>query len=269
MFDRLRDRFGCRPGGPNLEEGLDWAARNGFRFVEFGADYGPDALAEWTDARAEHVRRTCYERDLFLTIHTLSGVNVAEFSPFLTEAVDAYLAANIDLAAKLGANVIVHAGIHFSHQLDLRRQASLEHLQRAVAHAEAKGVLLLLENLNFEPDEAEVHYLGHSVEELRDCFDALPSPSLKWGFVPNHAHLLPDDFDSFLDAFGVDRIGMVLVADCRGTVEEHLVPGDGTLDFKRLFERLEGSGYSGPYILTFGDREAKVAGRDYILDLLA
>jgi sugar phosphate isomerase/epimerase len=267
--DRLRDRFGCRPGGTSLEEGLEWAAGHGFRFLEFTADYGPDALSEWSGARAEQVREYCGEHGLALTIHTLSGVNVAEFSPFLSEAVDAYLAANIDLAAKLDANVIVHAGIHFSHQMDLRLQASLEHLQRAVGHAEAKGVQLLLENLNFEPDDAEVHYLGHSVEELRRCFDAIASPNLTWGFVPNHAHLLPGDFDSFLDAFGIDRIGMVLVADCRGTVEEHLVPGAGTLDFKRLFERLEEAGYQGPYILTFGDREEKVAGRDYILDLLA
>jgi sugar phosphate isomerase/epimerase len=247
---------------------LDWAAQHGFRFVEFGADYGPDALSQWPAARVEKVRKICLARGLSITIHTLSGVNVAEFSPFLTEAVDAYLAANIDLGVKLGANVIVHAGLHFSHQLDLRRQASLEHLQRAVAYAEAKGVQLLLENLNFEPDDAEVHYLGHSIEELRYYFDAIASPNLKWGFVPNHAHLLPDDFDGFLDAFGIDRIGMVLVADCRGTVEEHLLPGEGTLDFKGLFERLEGAGYDGPYILTFGDRDEKVSGREYILDLL-
>ena len=262
----LRKRLGCRPGGRTLEDGLDWASREGFHNLEFCADYGADGLTEWPGARADAVRAACRERDLHLTIHTLSGVNVAEFSPFLSEAVDAYLAANIDLAARLDANVIVHAGLHFSHQLDLRRQASMEHLLRAVAHAERRKVDLLLENLNFEPDDAEVHYLGHSIEELRGYFDAIDSSRLRWAFVPNHAHLLPEDFDAFLDAFGVDRIGMVLVADCRGTVEEHLLPGEGNLDFGRLFRRLDEAGYRGPFILTFGDREQKISGREAVLD---
>ena len=124
---------------------------------------------------------------------------------------------------------------------------------------------LVLENLNFEPPDAEVHYMGHSIEELRMYFDAIASPAFKWGFSANHAHLLPGDFDSFVDAFGVDRIGLVLVADNRGQFEEHLLPGQGSLDFRRLFHRLEGDGYRGPYMLTFGTREEKLAGREYLL----
>jgi hypothetical protein len=44
-----------------------------------------------------------------------------------------------------------------------------------------------------------------------------------------------------------------------------LLPGQGTMDFGRLFGRLEGDGYRGPYMLTFGNREQKIAGRDYLL----
>jgi len=61
-------------------------------------------------------------------------------------------------------------------------------------------------------------------------------------------------------------IGLVLVADNRGQVEEHLLPGQGTMDFQRLFGRLEGDGYQGPYMLTFGNRPQKLAGRDYLLE---
>jgi len=57
----------------------------------------------------------------------------------------------------------------------------------------------------------------------------------------------------------------VLVADNRGRIEEHLLPGQGTMDFGRLFARLEGDNYRGPYMLTFGNREQKLAGRDYLL----
>jgi sugar phosphate isomerase/epimerase len=57
----------------------------------------------------------------------------------------------------------------------------------------------------------------------------------------------------------------VLVADNRGKWEEHLLPGQGTMDFGRLLRRLEGDGYRGPYMLTFGNREQKIAGREYLL----
>ena len=104
---------------------------------------------------------------------------------------------------------------------------------------------------------------------VKILFDNIQSPNLRWGFSANHMHLLPGDFDAFIDEFGVDRIGLVLVADNRGMFEEHLLPGQGTMDFTRLFGRLEGEGYRGPYMLTFGNREQKIAGREYLLSKAA
>ncbi|HEY0582729.1 MAG TPA: sugar phosphate isomerase/epimerase family protein [Chloroflexota bacterium] len=266
----LKYRMGTGPGGPNIEDGMVWAAANDFHFLDFNADHGANALSTWDDERVRKVRALAEQHDLKLGIHTLSAVNVAEFSPFLSEAVDAYIQANIDLGQRLGVDhVITHAGLHQSSELDLRDKASLEHLQRAADYAERAGVPLVLENLNVEPPDAEVHYMGHSIEELRVYFDAISPSALKWGFSANHTHLLPGDFDAFLDAFGVDRIGLVLVADNRGQVEEHLLPGQGTMDFRRLFHRLEADGYRGPFMLTFGNRAEKLAGRDYLLQQAA
>ena len=266
MSDDLRYRLGTGPGGANLEDGLAWAAENDFHFVDFNADHGSNALATWDDERVRAVRTYCEAHDLHLGIHTLSAVNVAEFSPYMSEAVDAYIRANVDLGKRLGVHhVITHAGLHQSSELEQRNAASLEHLSRAAEYASSAGVTLLLENLNVEPPEAEVHYMGHSIEELSVYFSKIPAAGLKWGFSANHMHLLPGDFDSFVDAFGVERIGLVLTADNSGKWEEHLVPGQGTFDFKRLFARLEGDGYRGPYMLTFGNREQKLAGREYLL----
>ncbi|HEV7665364.1 MAG TPA: sugar phosphate isomerase/epimerase family protein [Chloroflexota bacterium] len=249
---------------------MAWAAAHDFHFLDFNADHGANALSTWDDERVRTVRALAEQHDLHLGIHTLSAVNVAEFSPFMSEAVDAYIAANIDLGRRLGVDhVITHAGLHQSSELDLRYHASLDHLRRAADYAESSGVSLVLENLNHEPDEAEVHYMGHSIDELRVYFDAISPSALRWAFSANHTHLLPGDFDAFLDAFGVARIGLVLVADNRGVVEEHLLPGQGTMDFARLFHRLEGDGYGGPYMLTFGNREEKIAGREYLLQQAA
>ena len=61
--------------------------------------------------------------------------------------------------------------------------------------------------MNREPDDAEIHYLAHTVEECRYYFDAIPSPRLGWSFTVNHAHLVAEGIDGFIDAFGLGRCG--------------------------------------------------------------
>ena len=58
-----------------------------------------------------------------------------------------------------------------------------------------------------------------------------------------HGHLVSEEWSGFLDAFGPDNIGQVRVNDNTGEYEIHLVPGEGTIDFLSLFERVESSGY--------------------------
>src|SRR5204862_7141987 len=98
-------------------------------------------------------------------------------SPFLRDATDRYLTAYIDLAARLRAEwVVVHGGYHFTSDVHLRRQAAIDRLKRAVAYAEERGVLLLLENLNGEPERAEVHYMPDTLEDTVRYFEQIPSP---------------------------------------------------------------------------------------------
>ena len=58
-------------------------------------------------------------------------------------------------------------------------EAGLERLKRIVAHAEKKGALILLENLNKEPEDAEVHYLAHTIEEWRYYYERIQSPAFQ------------------------------------------------------------------------------------------
>ena len=264
----LRERIGYDAGATPLEEALGWAARHQFHHVDFNADTGDNHLDRWDAARVRAVRATCERHGIAIGLHTQSSVNVAEIAPRVADAVDDYLRANVDLAAALGCGwVVVHAGFHFSSALAARRAASLERLRRLTAHAERAGAFLALENLNREPEHAEVRYLGHTVEECRPYFEEIRSPHLGWAFTVNHAHLVPEGIDGFLDAFGVERIREVRLADNTGEYEIHLNPGEGTIDFARLFARLEGAGYRRHYAMAFGSLDDKLAARDRLAAL--
>ena len=209
------------------------------------------------------LRATCERHRIHLGLHSASAVNVAETSPLLADGAEQYLQTYIDLAGRLGAEwIVVHGGYHFTGDYAARRAASLERLQRAAAHAERSGARLLLENLNREPEHAEVRYLAHNLEECREYFGRIQSPNLGWAFTVNHAHLVPEGIDGFLDAMDLGRCGEVRVADSHGRYEEHLRPGEGTIDFKAMFTRLESSGYRRHYTMAFGSLDDKIKARD-------
>jgi sugar phosphate isomerase/epimerase len=177
-----------------------------------------------------------------------------------------YLRTYIDLAGRLGAEwIVVHGGYHFTGDYAARRAASIERLQRAAAHAERAGARLLLENLNREPEHAEIRYLAHNLEECREYFGRIQSPSLGWAFTVNHAHLVPEGIDGFLDAMDLGRCGEVRLADSHGRYEEHLRPGEGSIDFTRMFRRIEGGGYRGHYMMAFGALDDMLKGRETLV----
>ena len=112
----LRERIGIDLGRKiRLEEGIAWAAANDVRYIDIQLDTAANALTTFDDRRAAGIRTACGKAGVHLGLHTLSAVNVAEYSPYVSDAVDAYLKSYIDIYPKLGAEwIVVHAGYHFS-----------------------------------------------------------------------------------------------------------------------------------------------------------
>lgn len=266
----LKDRIGFDAGKTRLEDAVQWAIDNEFFFLDFNADAGPNHMDTWSEDRTREIRKMCESNGISVGLHTLSAVNVAEFSPHVSRGVDGYMRASVDLANQLGCSwTVVHAGYHFSGDVAERKKASLDRLVRICKYGADTGQQILLENLNFEPDRAEIHYLAHTVEEIRTYFDSIPPEQLGWAFTANHSHLVPGGVDGFIDAFGIERIGEVRLADNTGDYEVHLIPGEGTLDFSNLFTRLENAGYRGHYSMAYGSDEQRIESRDYLCTLVA
>ena len=258
------DRIGIDIGRQLMvEDAVAWAGEHDVGIIDIQLDTGANIVTSFDQPRAHAIRRSCDHHDIRLGLHTLSAVNVAEYAPLVADAVDAYLHAYIDAAVLLGAEwIVVHAGFHFSADIPARMQAGLDRLRRAADHAERQSVLLLLENLNKEPADAEVHYLAHTIEEWRWFYEKLDSTALQLSFTANHAHLVPEGVGGFLDVIPLHRVREVRLADCfRNGHEQHLVPGQGDFDFPALFQSLENRGYSGHYMNAFGSLDDMLGAR--------
>ena len=266
----LRDRIGIDLGRKiRLEEGIQWAAKHEVRYIDIQLDTHDNAITTFDDRRAAAVRSLCEKHGVHLGLHTLSAVNVAEYSPYVSDAVDAYLRSYIDIYGKLGAEwIVVHAGYHFSKDKDLRMKAGLERLKRIADYAEKKKARLLLENLNKEPEDAEVHYLAHTLDEWRYYWGLLSSSAMRLSFTANHAHLVPEGIEAFVAALDMSMVGEVRLADCmRNGYELHLRPGEGNVDFPALFSSLERKGFKGHYTNAFGSLDDMLAGRERLVAL--
>lgn len=268
----LRDRIGVDVGRKlPLEDAIAWAGKNRVRFIDVQLDTGANALSTIDKERGAAVRSACERHGVHLGLHTASAVNVAEYAPYVGDAVERYLEAYVDAAGLLGAEwIVVHAGFHFTSDREQRMRAGRERLQRVAAYAERNGALILLENLNKEPAEAEVHYLAHTVEEWRYFFAQIGSPAFRLSFTVNHAHLVPEGVAGFVDALDFAQVHEVRLADCfRNGHEVHLKPGAGDLDFADMFLRVESRGFRGHYMNAFGSLDDMLAGRDELVHLAA
>jgi sugar phosphate isomerase/epimerase len=261
----LRERIGVDLGQRNkIEDGIQAAISHGVKYLDLKIDVAPNAIETLTDARVKGIRQSCEQYGIHVGIHTMSAVNVAEIAPHVRDGVERYLKGHMDACKRLGGEwMVVHAGYHFTSDVKLRMEAGLERLKRLSGYAEETGLTLLLENLNWEPDDAEVHYLAHNLEETQFYFDRLDSPNLRWAFTANHAHLVPEGVDGFLDAMDIGRCDEVRLADCwRNGKEIHLRPGEGDFDFPHLFRRLDQLGFRGHYMNAFGTLEDMIQGRE-------
>ena len=250
-----------------LETAIDWAAKNGLKHIDIQLDTGDNALPRFDARRCAGVRKMLDKHGIALGLHSNSAVNVAEYSPIMSDAVTEYLKRYVDLVPKLGASwTEMHAGYHFTKDKQARMEAGKERLKRIVAYAGKKKVLVLLENLNKEPDDAEVHYLAHTVEEWQYYWD-IQSPNFKLCFTANHAHLVPEGIEGFVKALNFKRVHEVRLADCfRNGYEVHLPPGKGNVDFGRMFKLIEGAGFKGGYTNAFGTLDDMLAARETFVE---
>jgi len=265
---RLFDRIGVDINQKlPLESAVEWAVKHQVPYIDLCLDQTPELLQKGS-SRWRKARTQLEKAGIRLGLHTLSAVNIAETSPYVSEATDGYLAAYMSAAQHLGAGwIVVHGGYHFGSDKKPRMDAAVARIARAAKAAEKRKVKLLLENLNPEPERAEVHYLCADLEECRYYFDRLDSPALGWSFTVNHAHIQPNNIAQFMAGLDMRRCGEVRLADCRGTHEEHLRPGEGTIDFPAMFAAIEKSGYRGHYMQAFGSLDDMLKGRQTLAEL--
>ena len=151
----------------------------------------------------------------------------------------------IEHSALLGARFVV---IHPCCQMDYVKGNNREYImdynykffKKLAPHAENCGVKLAIENVG--------NYRGHAVTEtaegLIELLDMLDSDVFVACYDSGHSNCLTDDPIGMLTKLG-DRIACTHIHDNDCTVDQHLLPYYGKLDFEKTMEALANTGYNG------------------------
>ncbi|MDO4744777.1 MAG: sugar phosphate isomerase/epimerase family protein, partial [Clostridia bacterium] len=127
---------------------------------------------------------------------------------------------------------------------DVERGARMECAKNSLAKladiAEEHGAVIAVEDLPrtcLGKNSEEIEELLSADERLRVCFDT--------------NHLLAEDFEHFIKKVG-SKIITTHVSDYDYADERHWLPGEGKLDWNRMYNALKNAGYAGVWLYELG-----------------
>ena len=150
-----------------------------------------------------------------------------------------FIKRSIDIAAKLGSDCVsIWSGV-------VRRAAGRDAamadltsgLQRVIDYADRRDV-----DLGFEP---EPDMLIDTTDSFAELLDHIDSPRLKLTLDVGHLHCLGETpIPAVIHRWG-QRIANVHIEDMRAGVHDHLMFGEGEMDFPPIIAALADMGYDG------------------------
>lgn len=239
---------------------LRFATDNGFDWYELDLDWPQNFnLDQWT---VEKIRKICVQSGLKIVIHTSYYLPTASPIPEIKEAVVANLTKAVDLAVAVGSDrITVHPGVQDMPQIAAKVciESLVENMQRVVDIGQRRGVRVCLENFPRE-DSA----LCASLDEYQRILSSVDgiAATLDVGHT-NTTDQSPKSYLTALQGYILD----MHIHDNSGEADEHICPGEGTLDFPALLSECKVIGYNGPFMLELFPRKNILKGRDAFLRL--
>ncbi len=236
--------------GMNLWKWLDLAWELGLGGVELRADPWAAHPAELSSLERAQLREKAQQMGLWLTVHApIYDVNPASPNLALAQAALAELAAAVDLAGDMGADLlVVHPGhVHEDYvQMEGAYTKAWQQmtfvLKVLVEKARPRGVRIAVEN----KQKSRVRDLVLTWEEHVRALEEVPG--LTACLDLGHLFTTAADFRPYVAALG-SRLVHVHLHDNHGQRDEHLGLGQGEVPWLAFLALLEEVGYTGRVVL--------------------
>ena len=219
---------------------IDRIAALGFDYLELAMD---PPMAHYTvlENKVTAIKTALKERGLALVCHLPTFVSIADLTDSIRQASLAEMLASLKTAAGLGAaKVVFHPGaIHgMAHFVpDTARRYCLQSLDAINHLATELDLTLCIENM----------FPGYGAFFKADEYDLIFEryPAMQMTLDTGHAHIGAVDgsrIKQFVERFA-PRIDHLHISDNAGVADEHLPPGNGSINFQWLVKNLKAAGF--------------------------
>lgn len=160
------------------------------------------------------------------------------------------LEVHVDISARLGVkNVVMHPGRqHDDHARFLKLNA--EAFRRLGDFAGERGVRICLENLT-RPE-------AYTSSDLIGLLEQIDHPAIGITLDTSHANMCNLDVAQVVRELGPHLVA-THISDNRGSLDDHLVPGGGTINWPEVMSAFREVGYKGLFNLEIpGERHANL-----------
>lgn len=228
-----------------LERCIEAAARNGYDGIEIGG-FRPHAYApDLAKGGAKKIVRLCKDANLHIVDYVPENTGspyslVYEDKDMNRESLE-YFKLAIDMARELDSDYIMLACNHPGYGRDKEevKKLFIENMRILAEHAEKVGQTIILEPVT--PYEGTIIV---SSDDVKWALDQVNSPRFKCMVDLAAPFTYGEPLCSYFEKMEND-VKHIHFIDCERNSEDHLIPGDGQMDFEHIVKYLKKVGYDG------------------------
>jgi sugar phosphate isomerase/epimerase len=251
-------------------ETVSLAHQQGFQGVEIACEY-PRGPLDYRHETILQMKRLAQEHDIHLQVHApYINLRPADLNPRIREASVQSVRDGIDFASQIDGRIVtVHLGSvsrgRLKHARESVRAILLNSITTLTDYAEDRDVTIAIENVQSDREEWE-EAIGKTAEDIIGVLKEIDAKNVGVTFDVGHANTVgnPDDFAVRLAPYIVN----VHLHDNDGTRDQHLVIGEGKIDFPKILHTLKEVGYSGPLVLEYFDPASLLRAKTELVKLL-
>ena len=239
-----------------IERVFQAAAKNGYDAIEIGG-FRPHAYApDLARGGAEKIRKLSKEYHLpivsYAPENTGSPYSLVFENPELNKESLEYFKLTLDMAKEIGSEYCMFACNHpgYGRNREDVKKLFIENMQILTEHAEKIGQTIILEPVT--PYEGTIIVTS---DDVRWALDQVDSPYFKCMLDLAAPFTSREPICAYFEKMGSD-VKHIHFVDCESSSEDHLIPGDGEMDFPRIVSYLKEVGYDGYLSLELFSRYA-------------
>lgn len=227
----------CTSRGFTPQQSLDMFAAAGYKYLEIYLER--DNLRYDHDWAALAERITALNMKVWALHGQLSGGSASLDEQKRKKAVRDEVARMTTMAVYAPCPYVVH---YFPRYNDPNRiHAFRQCIEELMVHAKALRFTLAVETVPYKP-KIDERYADSM--EVADFVRSFHSDDVRVCIDLNHSNIKEDLAQVAKNCEGI--IAHIYVSDNHGLEEEHLPPGEGTINFPKAFKALRKAGYTGP-----------------------